>query len=176
MYIFGILEMGYYTPSLFRFFYKKSRISRFFVQHPYREGVKKKFFGDLSQMCLPTHPRVFVKFGKTKGEIRVKNCGMIWLFWGGPCLGISHPTHPHSGKLSQKSLFLHPPSLSNLRSCWVGLWDVFTTISSRISMSEELQIVDPKHPFYIDIFFNLLVFYNCGNKTAVDLRKRVGIY
>ena len=139
---------------------------------------KKTFFLESFPKCVnpPTHPRIFVRFGKTKGEIRVKNCGMIWLFWGGPCLGISHPTHPHSGKLSQKSLFLHPPSLSNLRSCWVGLWDVFTTISSRISMSEELQIVDPKHPFYIDIFFNLLVFYNCGNKTAVDLRKRVGIY
>ena len=105
MYIFGILEMGHYTPSLFRFFYKKSRISRFFVQHPYREGVKKKFFGDLSQMCLPTHPRVFVKFGKTKGEIRVEKgnfrgdlggFGGVWTLFG---------NHPHLGKISQKKRF-----------------------------------------------------------------------
>ena len=36
---------------------------------------KKKIwlnFGKFSQMCEPpTHPRVFVRFGKTKGEIRV---------------------------------------------------------------------------------------------------------
>ena len=30
------------------------------------------FLVDLSQMCLPTHPRFFVRFGKTKGEIRVE--------------------------------------------------------------------------------------------------------
>ena len=39
-----------------------------------REAAKKisVFLGDLSQICLPTHPRVFVRFGKTKGEIWVE--------------------------------------------------------------------------------------------------------
>ena len=40
-----------------------------------REAAKKKtfFLGDLSQICLPTHPpRVFVRFGSTKGEIWVE--------------------------------------------------------------------------------------------------------
>ena len=37
------------------------------------KASKKTFFlGDLSQMCLSTHPRVFVRFGKMKGEIRVE--------------------------------------------------------------------------------------------------------
>ena len=54
-------------------------------------------------MCFPTHPRVFVRFGRTKGEIRVKK-GVIWGgFEGlGPCLGISHLTHPHLGEISQE--------------------------------------------------------------------------
>ena len=35
--------------------------------------IKKNFFwGKFSQMWEPIHPRVFVGFGKTKGEIRVK--------------------------------------------------------------------------------------------------------
>ena len=42
-------------------------------------------------------------------ELRVKEAifGVIWgCFEGfGPCLGISHPTHPHLGKLSEKQCF-----------------------------------------------------------------------
>ena len=38
-----------------------------------RGALKKNFFwGKFSQMWEPIHPRVFVGFGKTKGEIRVK--------------------------------------------------------------------------------------------------------
>ena len=40
---------------------------------------KRVYLGKFSQMCEPTHPpRVIVRFGKTKGEIRVKNDD----FWG----------------------------------------------------------------------------------------------
>ena len=40
-----------------------------------------------------THPRVFVRFGKTKGEIQVKKRGNFRGDLGGfgPCLGISPP-------------------------------------------------------------------------------------
>ena len=47
----------------------------------------------------PIRPRVFVRFGNTKGEIQ----GHLVFFWAG--LGISHPTHPYLGKSSQKKLF-----------------------------------------------------------------------
>ena len=45
-----------------------------FIRRPEREAAKKKpfFLGYLSQICLPTHPRVFVRFGKTEGEIWVE--------------------------------------------------------------------------------------------------------
>ena len=61
-------------------------------------------------MCLPTHrathPRVFVRFGKRKVKFGSKRA-IFGVSWGGfegfgPCLGISHPTHPHFGKISQK--------------------------------------------------------------------------
>ena len=43
-----------------------------------------------------------MRFGRTKNEIRVDNGdfrGDLGGFEGfGPCLGISHPTHPHLGK------------------------------------------------------------------------------
>ena len=52
-----------------------------------------------------------MRFGKTKGEIRVEKCdfrGDLVFFEGfGPCLGISHPTHPHLGKISQKNVFFY---------------------------------------------------------------------
>ena len=63
-------------------------------------------------MCEPTHPRVFVRFGKMKkGEIRVKK-GVFWgdleLFWGD--LGLIHPTHLYLGPMSQKNVsFLGSP-------------------------------------------------------------------
>ena len=40
-----------------------------------REGVQKTFFFEIFPKCVypSTHPRVFVRFGKTKGEIRVEN-------------------------------------------------------------------------------------------------------
>ena len=50
-----------------------------------------------------------MKFGSKKAIF-----GAIWEgFEGfGPCLGISHPTHPHLGKISQKKRFFFIPSLS----------------------------------------------------------------
>ena len=49
-----------------------------FNHHNHKGSPHNFFWGDLSQICLPTHPRVFVRFGRTKGEIRVKNGD----FWG----------------------------------------------------------------------------------------------
>ena len=77
------------------------------------EGIQKKirFFWDILPKCVypPTHPRVFVRFGKRKVKFGSKKAifGVIWGgFEGfGPCLGISHPTHPHLGKISQKKTF-----------------------------------------------------------------------
>ena len=59
---------------------------------------------NISAIIISTfQPRVFVRFGKTKGEIRVEKGNFRGDFEGvGPCLGISHPTHPHLGKISQK--------------------------------------------------------------------------
>ena len=81
-----------------------------------KEAAKKNvFFLETFPKSVypPTHPRVFVRFGKTKGEIWVKKGD----FWGGlegfgPCLGISHPTHPHLGKISQKKRFFLAASLT----------------------------------------------------------------
>ena len=77
-----------------------------------REAAKKQgFFWDIFPKSVfpPTHPMVFVRFGKTKGEIWVKKGdfrGNLGGFEGfGPCLGISRPTHPHLGKISQKNGF-----------------------------------------------------------------------
>ena len=47
---------------------------------------------------LWTHPRVFVRFGNTKGEIQVKKKEARLGGWWGEGLGISHPTHPILGK------------------------------------------------------------------------------
>ena len=58
---------------------------------------KKVFLGDLSQICLPTHPRVFVRFGKTKGEIWVEKGdfrGNLGGFWGVWILFGNQPPHP----------------------------------------------------------------------------------
>ena len=76
-------------------------------------GAAKKnpFFWDIFPKSVypPTHPRVFVRFGKQKVRFGSKKAifGEIWGgFEGfGPCLGISHPTHPHLGKISQKNTF-----------------------------------------------------------------------
>ena len=41
--------------------------------------------------------------------------GAIWVFFEGfgPCLGISHPTHLHLGKISPKKTFFFIPSLNH---------------------------------------------------------------
>ena len=60
-----------------------------------------------------------MRFGRTKGEIRVEkgdfrvekgDFRVIWVgFEGfGPCLGISHPTHPHLGEDPQKNIVFTP--------------------------------------------------------------------
>ena len=65
-------------------------------------------------MNPPTHPRVFVRFGNTKGEIWVKKAdfrGAFGIFW--PVLGINQPTLPYLGKFSQKKrsfFYKHSPT------------------------------------------------------------------
>ena len=84
-----------------------------------REGVKKTtfFLGDLSQIFLPTqpHPVLYWDLGERRVKFGSKKAifGVIWggLEGFGPCLGISHPTHPHLGEISQKKpfFFWQPP-------------------------------------------------------------------
>ena len=60
-------------------------------------------------MCLPNHPPTqgFLRdLGKRKVKFGSKKA-IFAVIWGGfegvgPCLGISPPTHPHLGKISQK--------------------------------------------------------------------------
>ena len=83
----------------------------------FREGIQKnkRFFWEISPKSVfpPTHPRVFVRFGRTEGEIWVEKAifgAILGGFQGfGPCLGFSHPTHPHLGEISQKKFFLLLP-------------------------------------------------------------------
>ena len=78
----------------------------------YKGSQKNPFFlGDLSQICLPT-PGFLWDLGKGKVKFGSKKA-IFGVIWGGfegfvPCLGISHPTHPHLRKISQKkrNLFL----------------------------------------------------------------------
>ena len=84
-------------------------LSNFFAPLSLGKASKKTFFWEISPKSVypPTHPRVFVRFGKTKVEIRVEKGDFRGYFQGfGPCLGISHPTHPPLGEISQKNVFL----------------------------------------------------------------------
>ena len=80
-----------------------------------RPSKKNVFFWESFRNCVnsPTHPRVFVRLWKTKGEIRVKKGvrGDLGGFWGvwttGRCLGTSHPpTHIWENFPSPKNFFL----------------------------------------------------------------------
>ena len=70
-----------------------------------------RFFGVThnNQMVISFSPR----FGKTKGEIRVKKSVFRGFEGFGPCLGISYPTHPHLGKLSQIKPFFYGSPLAD---------------------------------------------------------------
>ena len=63
-------------------------------------------------MCLPTHPpRVFVRFGRTNGEIQVEKGdfqGDLEAFWGVWTLFGNQPPHPPTfGKnLPKKTVFV----------------------------------------------------------------------
>ena len=85
------------------------------------------FLGDLSQICLSTHtptPGFLGVLGERKVKFGSKRAifGVIWGgFEGfGPCLGVSHPTHPHLGEISQKKRFFLAASLKHL-NLWSGL-------------------------------------------------------
>ena len=73
---------------------------------------KKKRGGGRSLPNVFSHPHTpgfLWDFGKQKVKFGSKKAifGAIWGgFEGfGPCLGISHPTHPHLGVISQKNVF-----------------------------------------------------------------------
>ena len=77
-----------------------------------REAPTKKlryYLGKFYQMCEPTHPpQGFCEIWENKRcNSGQKRQFSGWFGGGGggsgvgPCLGISHPTHPHLGKLSQ---------------------------------------------------------------------------
>ena len=61
-------------------------------------------------MNPPTHPRVFVIFGETKGEIRVKN-GDFWIDLGGfgPIWESANPPTHISESFPQKKSFFGSP-------------------------------------------------------------------
>ena len=66
---------------------------------------KKRFFLETFPNCVkaPTHPRVFVRFGRTKGEIQVEKgdfqADLGGFEWFGPCLGISQVNIFQQGSL-----------------------------------------------------------------------------
>ena len=74
-----------------------------------REGVQKKriFLGEIFPKCVYPPTQGFLRdLGKRKVKFGSKKA-IFAVIWGGfegvgPCLGISHPTHPHLGKISQK--------------------------------------------------------------------------
>ena len=75
---------------------------------------KRVYLGKFSQMCEPTHPpRVIVRFGKTKGEIRVEK-GDFWGILRGLDLVWELATHPHLGEISPQKKFFLGPSLIDL--------------------------------------------------------------
>ena len=77
---------------------------------------KKTFFFGRSLPNLFTHPRVFVRFGRTKGEIRVEKGdfrGDLGGFWGVWTLFGNQPPHPPTfGRDLPKKRFFFTPSLS----------------------------------------------------------------
>ena len=70
---------------------------------PKKKTKKNILLGEFSQICLPTHPRVFVRFGRTKGEIQVEKgdfqADLGGFEWFGPCLGISQVNIFQQGSL-----------------------------------------------------------------------------
>ena len=68
-----------------------------------------------------------MKFGSKKAIF-----GAIWEgFEGfGPCLGISHPTHPHLGKISQKNGFFFG-SFPKVNYYSTSNWEILESISER---------------------------------------------
>ena len=47
----------------------------------------------------------------------------------GPCLGISHPTHPHLGEISQKNVFFTPSLSGNTQTTAMGPENPFLKMS-----------------------------------------------
>ena len=72
----------------------------------FRESVKTNFLlGDLSKICLTTRPPQGFCENERWNSGRKK---AIFGFEGfGPCLGITQPTHPHLGEISQKKSFFY---------------------------------------------------------------------
>ena len=86
-------------------------------KHHLDKGRYKKnpfFWGGKPFPNLFTHPPTpgFLEdLGKRKVKFGSKKA-IFGVIWGGfegfePCLGISHPTHPHLGKISQKNVFFY---------------------------------------------------------------------
>ena len=102
----------------------------FSIPKAHKESCQKKhvFWGGyLSQICLPTHPAPTPWFLWDLGKRKVKFGSKKAIFgeiWGGfegfgPCLGISHPTHPHLGKILAASLKNNAEKLIRTESCSV---------------------------------------------------------
>ena len=68
-----------------------------------------------------------MKFGSKKAIFGVI-CGGFEGF--GPCLGISHPTHPHLGEISQKNVFFFLGGGASLSGAGVHLNNICTKVPS----------------------------------------------
>ena len=80
-------------------------------------------------MCEPTHP--LQGFCEIWGKRRFLGW-FVFLGGVGPCLGISHPTHPYLGKISQiKPYFLGPPLIHNV------LWGFYLFIAFFLCKTNE---------------------------------------
>ena len=84
-----------------------------------------------------THPRVFVRYGKIIGEIRVKK-NAEWFFFMGLDL-VWESTHPHLGKLSPKKLSFLDIPISIIVTVIVMTRANQTPASTGVSSMGELQ-------------------------------------
>ena len=84
-------------------------LGKILATHNKERSQKTPFLGESFPNCVNPHtqPRVFVRCGNTKGEIRVKEGDFRGGLGGG--LGIGHPIHPYLGQLSKKRFFWDLP-------------------------------------------------------------------
>ena len=108
---------------------------------------KNVFLGDLSQICLPSHPpKGFCEIWENKRWNFCRKKAIFGVIWGcfegfGPFLGIRHPTHPHLGKFSQKKRFFYTFPHAKMRQMSLCIYSFML-----ISLELHLYISTTHHP------------------------------